>query len=127
MANLIVNGRSNTFKVKDEAAFREALSELDVVIHSSAEGVSLLTGDEGGWPNHDHEEDEPIDFLGIVSSHLAEGEVAVFVSAGWEKQRYVFGEAQAVNGAGEVIYVGTDSIYDMALKSFGIEPTRAEA
>ena len=41
---------------------------------------------EGSWPDWD-DDGEEIDFPGIVAKHLADGEIVVFVSAGYEKYR----------------------------------------
>lgn len=96
-----------------------------MTIYSDDRGVTLLTSGEGDWPTVDVETDEPIDFLGLISSHLSEGEVAVLVTAGWERQRYVFGEAMAVNQDGEVVSVNTGDIYELARAKFGVRPSEA--
>jgi hypothetical protein len=61
-----------------------------------------------------------------LSTHLAEGSVAVIVEAGAEKLRYVHGHAVAVNSKGEQLCIGLGDIYEMAEKRFGGEVTRAE-
>lgn len=123
MANLIENGRSNTFKVKDEAAFKAALEGLDVLIHTNDLGITLTTGeDDGGWPTYNVDTDEEIDFLKVLAPHLADGEVAVLMTAGWERQRYVFGHAAAITNAGEPITISTEDIYAAAFAKFGVKP-----
>lgn len=81
-----------------------------------------------GWPSFDEdsvasrldlEEDEALpegsDSLHmIVSKHLVEGEIAIFVEVGAEKLRYLGGTAVAVNHEGETRRVDLDDIVDLA-------------
>lgn len=50
----------------------------------------------------------------LVSAHLIDGDVAVFMEAGAEKMSFVGGVAVAVNSKGEVVSVGLSDIYDKA-------------
>lgn len=54
------------------------------------------------------------DISQLVSRHLVDGDVAVFMEAGAEKQRYVGGSAVAVNNRGDVVSLCLDDIYDKA-------------
>jgi hypothetical protein len=121
MANYYATARSNYFRVKDRAAFNEAITTLpDLSVVDDAEGrVALLCdqGDGGGWPSgHFDDNDEYVeaDVPAIVAEHLAADEVAVFMEAGAEKLRYVSGSAIAINGAGERREVALRDIYDLA-------------
>jgi hypothetical protein len=131
MADWHGSARSNYFLVKDRQAFSLALAGLSVQIVDRTnwiagqgevkvdERVALLSDDEyGGWPSYrsgdDVDEDEQIDLPQIVSEHLADGEVAVFMECGAEKLRYVTGTAVAVNSKGDTRTITLRDIYDQA-------------
>lgn len=131
MANWIGVSRTNYFKVKDEEAFLKAMESLPVdvwgvvtVDGSTAYGLGAEPN-EGSWPIEDDEGKE-IAIEDLVASHLAEGEVAVFMSAGFEKQRYVSGNAVAVDSTGKRVRISLNDIYDRAHEAFGVRPTAAE-
>lgn len=91
-----------------------------------SERVALFASE--GWPSFDEdsvadrlglEEDQPVPDLPdslhmIVSRHLVEGEVAIFVEVGVEKLRYLGGVAVAVNDRGETRRVDLDDIVELA-------------
>lgn len=122
MANYYGSARSNYFKVKDEAAFLAALEDVpDIEIHGVNEkGFCILVngGDYGGWPTmgwDDEEEDDfEIDLPVLVSEHLLDDEVAIFMESGAEKLRYIVGYAEAINNKGERKTISLMDIYDIA-------------
>lgn len=134
MANYEGWARTNYFRVKDEAEFRKELETLtDLELVESNGSFSLFSTAECGWDVRDAEaEDEDgdcpeIDFPAWLAHHLADGEVAVGISAGHEKLRCVSGHAWAVDHTGKVVQVGTWDIYELAAKEFpGASITPAE-
>jgi hypothetical protein len=127
MANYYGIGRTNYFRVKDEAAFREAVEGLlGVTLHTRAEVPTLFMlmsddPDGGGWrvlpKGADGEADwdaEYVDIADFLAAHLADGEVAIVMESGHEKYRYVTGWAIAVNSRGERKCVSIDDIYILA-------------
>lgn len=131
MSNWIGTARSNYFKVRDEAAFREAMGEIGVDVmegHDDAtEGMFAVTpnadySDDGGWPSYRYDEetddDIEINVADTVAQHLAPGYVAVFMQAGAEKLRYVDGYAEAVDHTGERVSIVLADIYGKARETF---------
>jgi hypothetical protein len=122
MANYYGSARSNYFRVKSETAFLAALHDIpDIEVHTGQDGtvcVLVTGGDFGGWPtlgwNEDTDEDYEIDLPAIVSEHLEDDEVAIFMESGAEKLRYVVGYAVAVNNKGEREEVSLYDIYELA-------------
>lgn len=154
MANWYGAARSNYFRVKDEEAFKKDMAELaGVDVRYRDEPALALPAGEAtdhdaqpprrfaifdaygeGWPTPtrnlfdgegDRVGEEELDLFGLVASHLADGEVAVFQEAGAEKQRYVTGFALAINADGETITVDIDDIYDKLERAGWPKPTRA--
>ena len=122
MANYFGSARSNYFKVKSETAFLAAMNEVpDIEVHTGKDGtvcVLVSGGDYGGWPtstwNEDTDDIIEIDVPTIVSEHLADDEVAIFMEAGAEKLRYIVGYAVAINSKGEREEVSLYDIYELA-------------
>ncbi|NLF19586.1 MAG: hypothetical protein GX595_20340 [Lentisphaerae bacterium] len=131
MADWTGVSRTNFFRVKDGAAFEQAMSGHAVDLwKKEPEGEGTLYGlgagsNEGYWPDWNDDGDE-IDFPAIVAEHLADGEIVVFVSAGYEKHRYVTGHAIALDNTGKTVEVDIGDIYARAKETFGIEPSPAE-
>ena len=85
--------------------------------------------DGGGWGNvyYDEETDTDIeyDLAKLVSSHLKDEHVAVFMESGHEKLRYIAGYAEAINNKGVRKSISLVDIYNMA-RTLGSEVTEAE-
>lgn len=112
MANYVGRARTNYFAVKNAVAFKEEFEQLDLEVIDHKEGDTTLYGlmsnsDNGGWPSDRYDEAadeyEPLDLPAMVAAHLVDGHVAVFLEIGWEKMRYLVGQAFAVNAAGTVV------------------------
>ncbi len=113
MADYIAKSRTNAFKLLDQAA-RERLGEfcerLDVEVYDEPEGrVCLISNsDHGDWPSWDFQNEDAdgnpaeIDWPKVIAPLLAPGSVAIFISVGSEKMRYIDGHAFAVNSDGNV-------------------------
>jgi hypothetical protein len=128
MADYHATARSSYFKVKDEAAFWEALPDgLEIVKRDGA--VALLCLSEHGWPGEIYHEDTDefteIDVADIVAEHLAPGWVAVLIEVGAEKMRYLGGIALAINEHGDRAVVDLNNIYELA-SGLGEHVTPAE-
>lgn len=133
MANFYGTARSNYFKVKDEAKFKEWVDSCPGLGRSgNLEGFMIYSDDpdSGTWPCYRWDEEEKdhveIDLASELSEHLVEGEIAVLVEAGAEKLRYISAWAVAVNWKGEAEYLNLDRIYSLAEERWGIRPTVAE-
>lgn len=121
MANFYGSCRTNYFTVKDPDAFIAAMApipSIDVVRETHDSFLILGDDPDGGtWPafvwDDDGDETE-IDLMTIVSEHLIDGEVAIFMEAGAEKLRYITGCAVAINNKGEVKAIGLQDIYNLA-------------
>lgn len=141
MANWYGSARSNYFAVKDLEAFKQWASGVGLKVlfsndHPDKVGITPDGTDDGDWPTFrwgvEHEvgkapeEDEEIDLNHELSQHLVDGEVAVRMTIGAEKLRYLTGWTEAVHSDGRVVGVSINDIYKKALETFGVEPTRAE-
>jgi hypothetical protein len=133
MANWRGVARSNHFRVKDELAFRAWAGALglDVVESPGSPGLFSFfpgkTSEDGDWPSSrlsdaggdfDRDEEESVDFFVELSEHLADGQVAVLMTAGSEKSAYITGVAVAVNTLGERVEVSLNDIYAKAAERF---------
>lgn len=129
MANFYGTGRTNTFGVKSIPELKKALHPYDfTVIDRSDENnpgmVCVLADDldgEGGWGRYDPDTDDDFYVPDLIADHLRDGEVAVFVHVGAEKQRYVTGTAVAVHADGRQVRIGLEDIYSAAAAEFGID------
>jgi hypothetical protein len=135
MANWCGRSRSNYFRVKDEAAFRQWAANLNIYLIDEHAKQSLFavhlgdSTDDGSWPSCDPETGEEIDFVDQLSKHLVKGQIAVLMTAGAENLRYVTGDAVAVNAQGRVIVLSLSAIYSLAARYFRVPEstiTRAE-
>jgi hypothetical protein len=131
MANWYGTSRTNYFKVKDTDAFKGFVSQFSgVKLWDGPDGAFALgadSGSDGYWPSEfpDDGSGEDIDFIDAVSEHLADGEIAVFVTSGAEKLRYVTGYAIAVRNDGERLQVSIDDIYELVMSEWGVQTTEA--
>jgi hypothetical protein len=134
MANFYGQTRSNYFAVKDAEAFTAELENYPVkVITQEKDGVTLYgfldSDDDGGgdiWTIHNDEADDndEIDYVEVFKRHLQDDWVAVIVSSGAEKYRYLQGDAVAYNNKGESRVISIEHIYDLA-KDLGSNRTHA--
>ena len=129
MANYYAASRTNTFRVRDPAAFRVWAEKLglEIIERADGSGYALFPGestDSGAFSSHDREEE--VDLAAQLAEHLAEGSVAVIVEAGAEKLRYVHGHALAVNSRGVQVHLDLTDVYEKAERELGGEVTRAE-
>ncbi|MEE8056406.1 MAG: hypothetical protein V3T17_01025 [Pseudomonadales bacterium] len=123
MANYYASCRTNYFRVKDEDAFEDAMAKIPSIRMIKEEKVFFILGDcpeRSGWPSCVYDEkknkDVEIDLPALVSSHLADDEVAIFMEVGAEKLVDLRGYAEAINNKGERCTVNLDSIYKLASK-----------
>lgn len=134
MANYYGQTRSNYFFVKDADAFLEEMKKFPVeIIKEEKNGMTLygfLDADSNGGGSVDFYADEDgeyieVDWSDFFARHLADGWVAVIVSSGNEKYRYISGHAVAYNNKGEEIHLDLSDIYTIA-NHLGDNITRAE-
>ena len=134
MANWYGTSRSNYFKVKDIDEFIAAMERVHVRWNrkdpDQLTTFMVYTDDnDGDWPStiygQGDGEDEDIWFPEYVSQFLVDGEVAIFMTAGAEKVRYVSGVATAIDNTGKYVEVSLNDIYPKAKAFFGVEPTAA--
>ncbi len=138
--NYEAHARSNYFRVKDEAAFRWWADQRGIDLEANSDNVleaggppetlfMLSMSDGSGWPtswyDEQTQEDHECDVLTELAAHLHPEDVAVLMEVGHEGGRYVVGQAEAVNAAGQTRYVCLDKIYELA-KELGPNVTRAE-
>lgn len=136
MANWYGTSRSNYFRVKDEAAFRKFVDATGVecfVDNKHRFAVVADSVNDGNWPSNiykqyeDGTEDyEDIAFIDELAKHLADDEIAVLMTTGAEKLRYVTGVAVAIKNDGSYVEINIDDIYDVAFLKWGVKPSRAE-
>lgn len=134
MANYYATSRSNAFRVKDADAFKAWLdstgANYEIVSFSENDPGFIVEGDDdsGDFPSWVQDpataDDVEIDWAAELPRFLKDGEVAVLMSVGAEKLRYVAGWALAVNSAGESVTVSLDDIYAAAVKQLGVDPHR---
>ena len=130
MANWYGTSRSNYFNVKDEGAFREWAERRDLEVLENPSGLFGVApssmSEDGSWPSYDCDEDCEIDFQAELIEHLAEGQVAIIMTIGAEKLRYLTGYSVALAWDGRRISVDIADIYDKVETEFGVKPTAAE-
>lgn len=118
--------RSNYVKVKDLAALKAAVENIDITVEEDEEGRVAFFGadsDSGGWPqteNEDGSELVPFNPAVTICPHIAEGEVLVCMEVGFERQRYVTGYASAYDHSGRVTYITLQDIYRKASEAFEV-------
>lgn len=133
MADYIGRYRSNYFAVKDREAFEQFCKRFNLERITDDKDKSLVgfldSGFNGSIPvsiyNEEQDDNEDIDFLAELSTHLAPGHVAIVKEVGYEKMRYLVGLAFAVNSAGEQVKIDLYDIYEKA-KPLGKHITACE-
>ena len=130
MANWYGTSRSNYFKVENEEAFREWAERRDLEVLENPSGLFGVApssmSEDGSWPSYDCDEDCEIDFQAELIEHLAEGQVAIIMTIGAEKLRYLTGYSVALAWDGRRISVDIADIYDKVETEFGVAPNIAE-
>ena len=130
MANWYGTSRSNYFNVKDEGTFREWAERRDLEVLEDPSGLFGVApssmSEDGSWPSYDCDDDCEIDFQAELIEHLAEGQVAIIMTIGAEKLRYLTGYSVALAWDGRRISVDIADIYDKVEVEFGVTPTVAE-
>ena len=134
MANYNATARSNWFKVKPTFdAWVESIPDIDVQIRDGFVAIFGADCDTRCFPSQRLVEDKTgdVDYEDIylaeeLAPHLEDGEIAVLMEAGAEKQRYIGGWAIAVHSDGRVVSINLNDIYGLAEKEFGKRPTPAE-
>jgi hypothetical protein len=136
MANFYGQTRSNYFAVKDAEAFKAELSKYPVnIIEQEKDGVTLygfLDDDPDGSGQIDYYYDEEagdnsedISWGEFFKRHLQDDWVAIIVSSGHEKYRYISGYATAYNNKGEVVHLDLTDIITLS-SHLGSKTTVAE-
>ncbi len=130
MANWYGTSRSNYFKVKDGGAFREWAERRNLEVLEDRRGLLGVApssmSEDGSWPSYDDDDDCEIDFQAELIEHLAEGQVAILMTIGAEKLRYLTGFSVALAWDGRRMSVDIADIYDKVELEFGVVPTAAE-
>lgn len=119
MANYGGFGRTNYFKVKDADAFEAAAAPYGTVHRRDDGSVCVLADNESGdFSAWDEDTDEESDLADILPGYLVDGAVAVLMSVGAEKLRYICGWARAVHSSGETVELQLSDIYREAQEAF---------
>lgn len=127
--------RTNWFNVKDEAAFRAALNPFENIVEIATRSgddklmLSAEHNDDGTFPSayfDKNDECQELVFHELVAEHLTDGEVAVFMSAGADKLRFVGGSAIAIDNTLKSVEICLSQIYDKAKEAFGRDVNLAE-
>lgn len=134
MANFYGQARTNYFLVKNADAFLEEMQKYPVEIIKEVKNGQTLYGfmdaDDNGGGNIDYYTDEEgnyltTDWAEVFKQHLADDWVAIIVSSGAEKYRYIAGHATAYNNKGEEVHLDLSDIYNLA-NQIGSQFTLAE-
>jgi hypothetical protein len=130
LANYEATVRSNHFKVKNPKAFERWCKKrrLDFWTERQPEGTNLyaISSECGGWPSWDPDTNRDFNIATDITRHL-DGYVAVFLEIGFEKLRYMEGQAIAVHPDGRVVSINLSDIYEKARDAFGPDVTVTEA
>ncbi len=131
--NYEATARSNYFRVKDDAEFRQWAQRRSLYVIPTEQGgqnyFMIQPSSDGSWPseylNDDTGNIEEFDLVPELARHLRDEDVAVLMEVGHEGARYVAGVALAVNARGEIRRVSLEDIYELA-KGLGPQVTEAE-
>ncbi len=135
MANYIPITRTNYFHITPgtEDAFIQWAEQYGGTVWRDTEGRYALSGDnEAAWTraasvDEDADPDEQIHAADEVATYLAPNEVAVFMEVGYEKLRYLYGQAIAVHADGRQVHVNLHDVYAKARDVFGTDAHMTEA
>jgi len=117
----MANWYANYFEVKDVKAFKEAVDDFpEVELITQGENLfGLLSTNDGGdfcsvvYTGEDCEE-EDFDVLAEIAPHLKDGHVAIAMTIGNEKMRYLTGYAEGINNKAQRVSLNLDHVYEMA-------------
>lgn len=121
MSNLNFVSRTNSFRVKDQEAFTAELHEQDVLgmgdttLISEDDGTFTLLFHDGEPELFPQDDTEPKDVKELISRHLPEGEVVVFVELANERMHSISAHGAVVNHKNErkdIDLIG--SLFDIA-------------
>jgi hypothetical protein len=127
VANYIAQGRSNYFAVKDEDAFLADIANCNVELltYKTEDGQTLYGFMDAGygdgldtWYARSADDDttsegDEVTWSEFFQKHLADGWVAIIISIGSEKMRYLNGEATAYNNKGEERFINLEGIVQL--------------
>lgn len=125
MANYYAFARSNYFRVKDAATFTEWCQRRRLDYWTKEfDGIGLryaispAEGEDAEWPHFEIDEstDEAIeiDIAAELPTYLHPEDIAILIQVGWEKLRYLTGDAVGIRADGKRVYLCLDDIYDRA-------------
>lgn len=130
MSNYYGNERTNYFKVAPEKkeAFKAWAEALDIEVADRDGRVAIFPhpdSEDGCFPSYSYAREEQagegngeVDVITELSEFLAPGSVAVFLSVGNEKLRYLHGHADAIDHTGKLVTVSINDIYHRAAEAF---------
>lgn len=102
---------------EDLVAQTSELLSITLTDKEKEQAIEVLKSGEG--------DQRDIDFDEIIAKHLVDGEVAVLMSAGHEKARYVSGYATAIRNDFKHVSIVLSDIYELAAEKLGKLPTDA--
>ena len=129
MANFTGAQRSNyvMFKPEKLEEVREYLEQFNIELSPDSnqpEFYCLLPSNDcegifSTWYVDENDEEVELE-LGWVAEQMMEGQVLVVMLAGYEKLRYIVGEAEAWNWKGESVCLCLSNIYEKAAETFQV-------
>jgi hypothetical protein len=135
MANYVAIARSSYFPVRDHEAFRawvvqRGLGLFEADDREEFHTFAIHSGDhEGGWPttafNHADGEDEEIDIFEELADHILDGWCAILIQVGWEKLRYLTGNAILVS-RNLIEHIDLETQMQARAEALGLECTGVE-
>lgn len=131
MADFYATSRSNFVLVKDVTAAMKALKSFATQIHRHPDNSNaiMLAGCRSNGTFRSYYVDESgdeihLDLAKWASTHLADNQVLVLVSAGAEKLRYISAWAEAYTWKGEVVTVDLiETLFSRLQSELGIAPS----
>ena len=128
MSSIFLVSRSNYFKVKNLSKFKKFAEthRLQIIYADdnnppkNPKGSIAIIPNNGEFPNYHFKTDREINFAKLLSKHLAPNEVAILMTSGHEKTRYVTGWATAINQEGQTTRLCLEDIYEKTAETFKI-------